>query len=112
MAVEPIAIVGLSCRLPGGANDLKSLWGILGNGREAWSPVPPDRFNETAFFHPNSNDPNGTNNHRGGHFINGDVRDFDHTFFHLSPPVAAAMDPQQRIRELTVKFRMPTLSLR
>ncbi|KAI0867788.1 polyketide synthase [Hypoxylon argillaceum] len=97
MAVEPIAIVGLSCRLPGGANDLKSLWGILGNGREAWSPVPPDRFNETAFFHPNSNDPNGTNNHRGGHFINGDVRDFDHTFFHLSPPVAAAMEPQQRI---------------
>ncbi|KAJ3572452.1 hypothetical protein NPX13_g5041 [Xylaria arbuscula] len=95
--IEPIAIVGLSCRLPGGANDLKSLWDVLGNGREAWSPVPPDRFNETAFFHPNSNDPNGTNNHRGGHFINGDVRDFDHAFFHLSPPVAAAMDPQQRI---------------
>ncbi|KAI1812804.1 polyketide synthase [Poronia punctata] len=97
MEVEPLAIVGLSCRLPGGANDLESLWKLVGIGGEAWSPVPPDRFNEEAFHHPHANDPNGTNNHRGGHFIAGDVRDFDHAFFHLSPSVAAAMDPQQRI---------------
>ncbi|KAI0388909.1 polyketide synthase [Xylariaceae sp. FL0594] len=97
MAVEPIAIVGLSCRLPGGANDLESLWKVVGYGREAWSPVPSDRFNEAAFHHPHADNPHGTNNHRGGHFIDGDIRDFDHAFFHLSPPVAAAMDPQQRI---------------
>ncbi|KAI1427579.1 polyketide synthase [Xylaria sp. FL1777] len=97
MNIEPIAIVGVSCRLPGNANDLSSLWSLLGDGGEAWSPVPPDRFNETAFHHPDTNDPNGTTNHRGGHFINGDVRDFDHAFFRISPSLAAAMDPQQRI---------------
>lgn len=97
MPAEAIAIVGAACRLPGGANSLNSLWELLGNGREAWTPVPTDRFNEKAFHHPNADDPNGTNNHRGGHFIDGDVRDFDHAFFHLSPPLAAAMDPQQRI---------------
>ncbi|TEY27502.1 hypothetical protein BOTCAL_1100g00010 [Botryotinia calthae] len=97
MTAEPIAIVGASCRLPGGANSLDSLWNLLANGGEAWSPVPGDLFNETAFYHPDPNDPNGTNNHQGGHFIDGDVRDFDHAFFHISQPVAAAMDPQQRI---------------
>lgn len=97
MATEPLAIVGLSCRLPGSANSLATLWDLLADGREAWSPVPAERFNEAAFHHPDSNDPNGTNNHRGGHFIDGDVRDFDHAFFHLSPQQAAAMDPQQRI---------------
>lgn len=97
MTAEPVAIVGMSCRLPGGANDLKSLWDLLANGVEAWSMVPADRFNEAAFHHPNADDPNGTNNHRGGHFIDGDIRDFDHAFFHLSRQQAAAMDPQQRI---------------
>lgn len=95
--VAPIALVGISCRLPGGANSVDGLWDLLERGGEAWSPVPTDRFNETAFWHPSADDPNGTSNHRGGHFIHGDVRDFDHSFFHLSPQQAAAMDPQQRI---------------
>ncbi|KAG6368281.1 hypothetical protein INS49_002485 [Diaporthe citri] len=94
---EPVAIVRISCRLPGGANDLNSLWELLADGGEAWSPVPASRFNAAAFHHPNADDPNGTNNHRGGHFIDGDIRDFDHAFFHLSGQQAAAMDPQQRI---------------
>ena len=59
--------------------------------------MPTSRCNETAFHHPSASDPNGTDNHRGGYFIDGDVRDFDHAFFHVSSPVAAAMDPQQRI---------------
>ncbi|KID71992.1 polyketide synthase, partial [Metarhizium brunneum ARSEF 3297] len=97
MPIEPIAIVGASCRLPGSSNSLDSLWELLADGGEAWSSVPADRFNEAAFHHPNASDPNGTNNHQGGHFIDGDIRDFDHAFFHLSPQHAAAMDPQQRI---------------
>ncbi|KJZ72764.1 hypothetical protein HIM_07839 [Hirsutella minnesotensis 3608] len=97
MAAEPVAIVGVACRLPGSANDLDSFWDLLAMGGEAWSRVPADRFNESAFYHPNANDPNGTNNHQGGHFIDQDVRDFDHAFFHTSPQQAAAMDPQQRI---------------
>ncbi|KAI1500661.1 polyketide synthase [Biscogniauxia marginata] len=95
--MDPIAVVGVSCRLPGGANSIDGLWELLERGGEAWSPVPKDRFNETAFHHPSPDDPNGTNHHRGGHFIDGDVRDFDHSFFHILPQQALAMDPQQRI---------------
>ena len=50
-----------------------------------------------AFYHPNADDPNGTSNHPGGHFIAGDVRDFDHAFFQFSKSQAAAIDPQQRL---------------
>ncbi|KAI1494570.1 polyketide synthase [Biscogniauxia mediterranea] len=95
--IAPVAVVGISCRLPGGANSTDGLWKLLAEGGEAWGPVPKDRYNETAFYHPSADDPNGTSHHRGGHFIDGDVRDFDHSFFHLSPQQAAAMDPQQRI---------------
>ncbi|KAI1379852.1 hypothetical protein F4677DRAFT_297172 [Hypoxylon crocopeplum] len=92
-----VALVGVSCRLPGGSNTTDELWDLLKDGGEAWSPVPADRFCEAAFYHPSADDPNGTSNHPGGHFIDGDVRDFDHSFFHMSPQQASSMDPQQRI---------------
>ncbi|KAH8427412.1 uncharacterized protein LDX57_005127 [Aspergillus melleus] len=94
---EPIAVVGLSFRLPGGAKDLDGLWKLLESGESAWTPVPEDRYNGEAFYHPSADDPNGTSNHPGGHFISDDIRDFDHTFFHFSKPQAAAIDPQQRL---------------
>ncbi|KAI1212191.1 polyketide synthase [Annulohypoxylon truncatum] len=93
----PVALVGISCRLPGSANSVDELWDLLKRGGESWTPVPSDRFNQAAFHHPSADDPNGTSNHQGGHFIDGDVRDFDHSFFRISPQQAAAMDPQQRI---------------
>ncbi|CAG9986864.1 unnamed protein product [Clonostachys byssicola] len=93
----PIAVVGMSCRMPGGANSPEELWKIIENGTATWTPVPEERFNEKAFHHPNINDPNGTSTHQGGHFIDADVRDFDHAFFHISPNQAAATDPQQRM---------------
>ncbi|KAI1418873.1 polyketide synthase [Xylaria sp. FL1777] len=93
----PIAIVGLSFRLPGGVDSENNLWELLEKGDDAWSPVPIERFNERSFHHPSADDPNGTNNHVGGHFIKDDVRDFDHSFFKIPPQQAAAMDPQQRI---------------
>jgi acyl transferase domain-containing protein/NADPH:quinone reductase-like Zn-dependent oxidoreductase/NAD(P)-dependent dehydrogenase (short-subunit alcohol dehydrogenase family) len=95
--IAPIAVVGISCRLPGGANSPDELWQLLQGGSSAWSPVPADRFNEAAFYHGSADDANGTSNHRGGHFIHGDLRDFDHVFFRLSSQQAAAMDPQQRM---------------
>ncbi|KAI3395682.1 hypothetical protein diail_979 [Diaporthe ilicicola] len=95
--VEPIALVGLSLRLPGGANDTDGLWRLLESGESAWEPVPEDRYNGEAFYHPSADDPNGTSNHPGGHFISGDVRDFDHAFFSFSKSQAAALDPQQRL---------------
>ncbi|KAI0164067.1 polyketide synthase [Xylariaceae sp. FL1272] len=95
--VAPIAIVGMSCRLPGGANSIDELWDLVVNNGQAWSPVPSERFNEDAFHHPSPDNGTGLNHHPGGHFITDDLRDFDHAFFRLSSQQAAAMDPQQRL---------------
>ena len=95
--VDPVAVVGISCRLPGNSNSPDELWDLFKDGNEAWSTVPPDRWNQGAFYHPSPDNRNGTNHHIGGHFISGDLRDFDHSFFRLSSQQADAMDPQQRI---------------
>ncbi|KUI71345.1 Lovastatin diketide synthase LovF [Cytospora mali] len=95
--LAPIAVVGLSFRLPGGANSPDEYWDLLASGRSAWTPVPASRFNEAAFHHPSPDDAHGTSNHRGGHFITPDLRRFDAAFFRLSPQQAAVMDPQQRL---------------
>lgn len=95
--VAPIAVVGLSFRLPGGANSPDEYWDLLASGRSAWTPVPASRFNEAAFHHPSADDAHGTSNHRGGHFITPDLRRFDAGFFRVSPQQASVMDPQQRL---------------
>ena len=94
--IAPIAIVGMSCRFPGGANSPEQFWEILKDGLDAWTPVPPSRWNEDAFFHPDP-DQQGMLNHRGGHFLTQDVAAFDGKFFGISPSECAAMDPQQRL---------------
>ena len=92
----PIAIVGIGCRLPGDVADTEQLWQLLAAGRNAWSPVPADRYTEGAFYHP-SPDNNGTTSHRGGHFLSQNIAAFDAAFFGVSPLEAHAMDPQQRL---------------
>ena len=52
--VIPIAIVGMSCSFPGGASDLEKFWGLVSEGRSAWSKIPESRFNADAFYHPDS----------------------------------------------------------
>ena len=94
---DSVAIIGMSCRFPGGANDPEKLWSMLSEGRSAWSEVPSDRFNWKSFYHPNP-DVNGTLNHWGGHFIQQDVSLFDPAFFGISSAEAHAMDPQQRLQ--------------
>ena len=93
----PIAVVGMSCRFPGGANDPEKLWSLLSEGQSAWSDVPSDRFLWKSFYHP-STDMNGAINHRGGHFLDHDVSAFDANFFGIPPSEANAMDPQQRLQ--------------
>ncbi|KAL8994171.1 MAG: hypothetical protein Q9169_005790 [Polycauliona sp. 2 TL-2023] len=88
-------MVGVGCRLPGGVHNTETLWKLLLEGRNAWSPVPKDRYNEVAFIHP-SPDHMGTTNHHGGHFLHQDLAAFDADFFGISPAEAKAMDPQQR----------------
>ncbi|KAH9872371.1 polyketide synthase [Plenodomus lingam] len=48
----PIAIVGMSCRFAGGATSPSNLWGLLSEGKDAWSPVPTDRFDASSLYHP------------------------------------------------------------
>lgn len=50
--LEPIAVVGMSCRLPGDASDTQKLWELLTKGRSAWSKVPKDRWNQEGFHDP------------------------------------------------------------
>lgn len=96
-AQVPIAIIGIGCRFPGGANSPEEFWKLLSEGRNAWSKVPKDRFNEDAFHHPNQ-DVNGTISHRGGHFLSEDISRFDPTFFGISSIETQTMDPQQRLQ--------------
>jgi hypothetical protein len=49
--VEPIAIIGMACRLPGGADNPEKLWEILETGTSTWSPIPETRFNQAGFHH-------------------------------------------------------------
>ncbi|MCJ1283208.1 polyketide synthase [Xylographa opegraphella] len=92
----PIAVVGIGCRLPGGADNPEKLWQLLSEGRNAWTDVPPARFKWSSFHHPN-HDMQGTYSHRGGHFIDQDIAAFDARFFGIPPNEANAMDPKQRI---------------
>jgi acyl transferase domain-containing protein len=93
----PIAIVGVSCRFPGDAHDLGSLWQNLEKGDNAWSDVPQDRYNMESFHHP-SRDSNVAHSHRGGHFLAQDIATFDANFFGITAAEADAMDPQQRLQ--------------
>lgn len=56
---EPIAITGMACRLPGTATSLDRYWDVLSQGQTTWSKIPKDRFNQEAFFDPDSKK-NGT----------------------------------------------------
>ncbi len=94
---EPIAIVGMACRFPGGANDLASYWRLLSSGEEGISEVPPDRWDIDAYYDPDPDAPDKMSTRRGGFLKDVDVGGFDPEFFGISPREAKAMDPQQRL---------------
>lgn len=94
--VEPIAIVGLGCRFPGGADTPEKLWDLVYEGQQCWQDVPSSRYNWKAFHH-HDPDTKGTHNSRGGFFLDQDLAEFDARFFGIPGAEAAAMDPQQRL---------------
>ncbi|MER5350216.1 acyltransferase domain-containing protein [Kitasatospora sp. NPDC002551] len=93
---EPIAIVGMGCRLPGGANDLDTFWQLLLDGRDATGEVPDDRWDREAFYDADPAAPGKTSTRRGG-FLTTRVDEFDADAFGISAREARGMDPQQRL---------------
>lgn len=92
---EPVAIVGMGMRLPGGVNDASSFADLLWSGTDAIAEIPADRWSIDA-FHADDPDAPGKMTSRHGGFIDR-VDQFDAEFFGISPREAASMDPQQRL---------------
>ena len=94
-SAEPLAIIGLSCRFPGGADSPAAFWQMLKDGVDAVSEVPADRWDVEAFYDPNPDAPGKTYSRWGG-FVH-HIAQFDPLFFGITPREAASMDPQQRL---------------
>jgi myxalamid-type polyketide synthase MxaE and MxaD len=92
---EPIAIVGIGCRLPGGADSPQRLWQLLSDSFDAITLVPADRFDADALYAEDPATP-GKIMSRWGGFLEGIDR-FDADFFNISPLEAERLDPQQRL---------------
>lgn len=92
----PIAIVGISCRLPDNVSSTEELWELCSRARSGWSKIPTARFDHDAFYHPNP-DKGGCYNSEGGHFLKDDPALFDAPFFNITKKEAISLDPQQRL---------------
>lgn len=92
---EPVAIIGMSCRFPGGCDSPEEFLAFLRQGLSAIAEVPKDRWSADALYDPDEGAAGKTYN-RHGAFLEG-IDKFDAAFFGISPREAACMDPQQRL---------------
>lgn len=87
---QPVAIVGMSCRLPGNANSPAEFWELCSRARSGFmSGVPKERFDHDAFYDPNPGK-TGAYHSQGGYFLNEDPAAFDAPFFSLTEKEAIA----------------------
>ncbi|TRW82361.1 SDR family NAD(P)-dependent oxidoreductase [Mycolicibacterium sp. 018/SC-01/001] len=94
---EPIAVVGIGARLPGGVDDADQFWQFLLDGGNGVIRVPADRWDADEFYSPDHSVPGTICNREGGFLTTWAPDEFDAEFFAISPREAAGMDPQQRL---------------
>ncbi|MBD2339092.1 amino acid adenylation domain-containing protein [Calothrix sp. FACHB-156] len=92
---EPIAIIGIGCRFPGGANNPETFWQLLCNGVDTITEVPKNRWNIDEYYDPNPETPGKVYTRYGGFLEN--IDQFDPQFFGISPREAVSISPQQRL---------------
>src|SRR5262245_58453179 len=92
---EPIAVIGVGCRFPGGINDPESLWRLLCAGADAGTEIPADRWDVEQHYDADPDAPSKMYTRKGA-FLD-QVDQFDPAFFGISPREARSMDPQQRL---------------
>lgn len=93
---EPIAVVGMGCRFPGGSNSPSKLWDLLKSPSDVSETIRPNRFNIDRFYHADGSH-HGTANVRRSYFLDSVIDRFDARFFSIPPGEAEAIDPQQRL---------------
>ena len=94
-AREPVAVIGLGCRVPGGGDDSASFWQLMRDGVDAIAPIPSDRWDAEALYDADPATPGRIATRAGGFLESIDC--FDAAFFSISPREAQGMDPQQRL---------------
>ena len=96
-SAEPIAVVGMACRFPGGIDNPDQYWELLSQGRSGIVRVPSDRWDADQYYTDDHTVPGTICNSVGGFLTTWQPAEFDAEFFAISPREAAAMDPQQRL---------------
>jgi phthiocerol/phenolphthiocerol synthesis type-I polyketide synthase D len=94
---EPIAVVGMGCRLPGGVNNPAQYWRLLQDGASGIVRVPAERWDPDAYYSADYTVPGTICSREGGFLTSWQPDEFDAEFFGISPREAAGMDPQQRL---------------
>jgi phthiocerol/phenolphthiocerol synthesis type-I polyketide synthase D len=94
---EPIAVVGMGCRLPGGVNTPAEYWELLQEGRSGVVRVPAERWDADAYYSADHTVPGTICSRDGGFLTSWQPDEFDAEFFGISPREAAGMDPQHRL---------------
>jgi len=96
-STEPIAVVGIGCRFPGGVNSAEQYWELLKDGRSGIIRVPAERWDADAYYTDDHTVPGTICNREGGFLTGWQPEEFDAEFFAISPREAEAIDPQHRL---------------